>query len=566
MIKSLHIENYALIESLDIELRKGFSVITGETGAGKSIILGAIGLLCGQRADTKSIKTGAKRCVVEAEFDVGQYGMGDFFQQNDLDFDGTECIVRRELTSAGKSRAFINDSPVGLSTLKELGERLIDIHSQHQNLLLGKEDFQLNILDTMAKNADRLADYQQQYHALRQAEKALADAIERAKQSKDDEDYLRFQFNQLEEAKLVEGEQAALEEESELLEHAEEIKQELSNAVACIDGGEYMQEGQEPLLQQMKTAMAALRSISDKMKTAEELANRVESCYIEMKDIADEISQEADNIEFLPERLEQVQERLATLYALEKKHKVDSVEELIALSRQLSERLMLIDNSEEVIEELRQKVAAAKKKAVAMAEELSKQRQKAAKDVEQRMVENLVPLGMPNVQFKVDVRMDTERLTATGADTVEFLFSANKNSALQAVKQVASGGEIARVMLSLKALIASEVKLPTIIFDEIDTGVSGSIAEKMARIMQKMGEQNRQVISITHLPQIAAMGTCHYKVYKQDKDEQTNTHIVQLDEEERVREIAHMLSGEVLSDAAIENARALIKLKVKSEK
>ena len=564
MIKSLHIENYALIESLDIELRKGFSVITGETGAGKSIILGAIGLLCGQRADTKSIKTGAKRCVVEAEFDVGLYGMGDFFQQNDLDFDGTECIVRRELTSAGKSRAFINDSPVGLSTLKELGERLIDIHSQHQNLLLGKEDFQLNILDTMAKNADRLADYQQQYHALRQAEKALADAIERAKQSKDDEDYLRFQFNQLEEAKLVEGEQAALEEESELLEHAEEIKQELSNAVACIDGGEYMQEGQEPLLQQMKTAMAALRSISDKMKTAEELANRVESCYIEMKDIADEISQEADNIEFLPERLEQVQERLATLYALEKKHKVDSVEELIALSRQLSERLMLIDNSEEVIEELRQKVAAAKKKAVAMAEELSKQRQKAAKDVEQRMVENLVPLGMPNVQFKVDVRMDTERLTATGADTVEFLFSANKNSALQAVKQVASGGEIARVMLSLKALIASEVKLPTIIFDEIDTGVSGSIAEKMARIMQKMGEQNRQVISITHLPQIAAMGTCHYKVYKQDKDEQTNTHIVQLDEEERVKEIAHMLSGEVLSDAAIENARALIKLKVKS--
>ena len=561
MIKSLHIENYALIESLDIELRKGFSVITGETGAGKSIILGAIGLLCGQRADTKSIKTGAKRCVVEAEFDVGQYGMGDFFQQNDLDFDGTECIVRRELTSAGKSRAFINDSPVGLTTLKELGERLIDIHSQHQNLLLGKEDFQLNILDTMAKNADRLADYQQQYHALRQAEKALAEAIEAAKQSKDDEDYLRFQYNQLEEAKLVEGEQAALEEESELLEHAEEIKQELSNAEACIDGGEYMQEGQEPLLQQMKQAMAALRSISDKMKTAEELANRVESCYIEMKDIADEISQEADSIEFRPERLEQVQERLATLYALEKKHKVDSVEELIALSLQLSERLMLIDNSEEVIEELRQNVAAAKKKAVKAAEELSKQRQKAAKDVEQRMVESLVPLGMPNVQFKVDVRMDTEKLTSTGADTVEFLFSANKNAALQAVKQVASGGEIARVMLSLKALIASEVKLPTIIFDEIDTGVSGSIAEKMARIMQKMGEQNRQVISITHLPQIAALGSCHYKVYKQDKDEQTNTHIVELGEEERVEEIAHMLSGEVLSEAAIENARALIKLK-----
>ncbi|MBQ5460316.1 MAG: AAA family ATPase, partial [Bacteroidaceae bacterium] len=254
MIKSLHIENYALIESLDIELRKGFSVITGETGAGKSIILGAIGLLCGQRADTKSIKTGAKRCVVEAEFDVGQYGMGDFFQQNDLDFDGTECIVRRELTSAGKSRAFINDSPVGLSTLKELGERLIDIHSQHQNLLLGKEDFQLNILDTVANNAERLTTYQQDYRALREAEKALAEALEAAKQSKDDEDYLRFQYNQLEEAKLVAGEQAELEEESELLEHAEEIKQELLNAETCIDGGEYQQEGQEPLLQQLKQA------------------------------------------------------------------------------------------------------------------------------------------------------------------------------------------------------------------------------------------------------------------------------------------------------------------------
>ena len=283
MIKSLHIENYALIESLDIELRKGFSVITGETGAGKSIILGAIGLLCGQRADTKSIKTGAKRCVVEAEFDVGQYGMGDFFQQNDLDFDGTECIVRRELTSAGKSRAFINDSPVGLSTLKELGERLIDIHSQHQNLLLGKEDFQLNILDTVANNAERLTTYQQDYRALREAEKALAEALEAAKQSKDDEDYLRFQYNQLEEAKLVAGEQAELEEESELLEHAEEIKQELLNAETCIDGGEYQQEGQEPLLQQLKQAMAALRSISDKLKSADEMANRIESCYIDLR-------------------------------------------------------------------------------------------------------------------------------------------------------------------------------------------------------------------------------------------------------------------------------------------
>ncbi|MBQ2181847.1 MAG: AAA family ATPase, partial [Bacteroidaceae bacterium] len=393
MIKSLHIENYALIESLDIELRKGFSVITGETGAGKSIILGAIGLLCGQRADTKSIKTGAKRCVVEAEFDVGQYGMGDFFQQNDLDFDGTECIVRRELTSAGKSRAFINDSPVGLSTLKELGERLIDIHSQHQNLLLGKEDFQLNILDTVANNAERLTTYQQDYRALREAEKALAEALEAAKQSKDDEDYLRFQYNQLEEAKLVAGEQAELEEESELLEHAEEIKQELLNAETCIDGGEYQQEGQEPLLQQLKQAMAALRSISDKLKSADEMANRIESCYIEMKDIAEEISQEADSIEFSPERLEQVQERLATLYALEKKHKVGSVEELIDLSNQLSERLMLIDNSEVVIDELQQKVDGARKKAVESAKELSKQRQKAVKEVEKQMVESLVPLG-----------------------------------------------------------------------------------------------------------------------------------------------------------------------------
>ncbi|MBQ9665300.1 MAG: DNA repair protein RecN [Bacteroidaceae bacterium] len=554
MIRHLHIENYALIEALDLDLHSGFSVITGETGAGKSIMLGAIGLLLGQRADMKALKTGAKRCVVEAAFDVSGYGMKEFFEENDLDFDGAECIVRRELTAAGKSRAFINDTPASLTQLKDLGERLIDIHSQHQNLLLGKEDFQLGTLDIVAKNGDLLAAYRLEYKAYRALEKQLEEAKEEAKSSKEDEDYLQFQVDQLADAHLKEGEQEELEEEADTLEHAEDIKSSLYRAANCLQA----ESDGADVLGLMKQSVSELHSIASVYGAADELAERLDSCYIELKDIAGELEGQAEDVEYNPQRLEQVNERLNLIYTLQKKHDVERVEDLLALQRALEEKLMKIGNFDDFIGELGQKVAAQKEKVLGIGKQLSKARREAAKEVEKKMVETLLPLGMPNVQFKCSVIANPADLSATGYDQVQFLFNANKSGEVKPVSQIASGGEIARVMLALKALIAGAVKLPTIIFDEIDTGVSGSIAEKMARIMKEMGDQKRQVISITHLPQIAALGSHHYKVYKEDTDDTTLSHIVPLTDEQRVEELAHMLSGETLTQAALENAKSLL--------
>lgn len=558
MIRNLKIENYALIEHLDIDFHSGFSIITGETGAGKSIILGAIGLLLGQRADSKSIKTGAKRCLIEATFDVAGYGLEDFFTDNELDFDGTECIIRRELTSAGKSRSFINDTPASLSQLKEIGEMLIDVHSQHKNLLLGKEDFQLSVLDIIAKNADRLAAYKKEYFTYKSLLHQLEEAKSAAIASRNDEDFLRFQVNQLAEADLKDGEQAELEEESELLSHAEDIKQALYESQMCMQNSE---DSGTDALQLIKQTMHSLQGISSVYPSAEELVQRLDSCYIELKDIADEIEAGADNVEFNPQRLEYVNERLSVIYTLQKKHQVDTVGELLALQAELESKLMLIDNSDEMIEQLTSQCDAQYQKVYRLASQLSEARHKASKKVSDSMVEKLIPLGMPNVQFAVKFENDEEEaktLTATGFDRVAFMFSANKNAALKDVSQVASGGEIARVMLSLKAMIAGAVKLPTIIFDEIDTGVSGSIAEKMAKIMREMGEQNRQVISITHLPQIAALGQSHYKVYKEDNETSTVSHIIELTHEQRIEEIANMLSGEKMTQAALDNAKELL--------
>lgn len=558
MIRNLKIENYALIEHLDIDFHSGFSIITGETGAGKSIILGAIGLLLGQRADSKSIKTGAKRCLIEATFDVAGYGLEDFFADNELDFDGTECIIRRELTSAGKSRSFINDTPASLSQLKEIGEMLIDVHSQHKNLLLGKEDFQLSVLDIIAKNADRLAAYKKEYFTYKSLLHQLEEAKSAAIASRNDEDFLRFQVNQLAEADLKDGEQAELEEESELLSHAEDIKQALYESQMCMQNSE---DSGTDALQLIKQTMHSLQGISSVYPSAEELVQRLDSCYIELKDIADEIEAGADNVEFNPQRLEYVNERLSVIYTLQKKHQVDTVGELLALQAELESKLMLIDNSDEMIEQLTSQCDAQYQKVYRLASQLSEARHKASKKVSDSMVEKLIPLGMPNVQFAVKFENDEEEaktLTATGFDRVAFMFSANKNAALKDVSQVASGGEIARVMLSLKAMIAGAVKLPTIIFDEIDTGVSGSIAEKMAKIMREMGEQNRQVISITHLPQIAALGQSHYKVYKEDNETSTVSHIIELTHEQRIEEIANMLSGEKMTQAALDNAKELL--------
>ena len=557
MIRSLHIEHYALIERLDIGFEPGFSVITGETGAGKSIILGALGLLRGQRADTRAIQVGAQRCVVEAEFDVTNDELDEFFQQNDLDFDGRQCLVRRELTAAGKSRAFVNDTPVSLTLLRQLGDRLVDVHSQHQNLLIGRQDFQLSVLDILGRNADRLADFRQQYRQLRDKERELAEAREAQQRSRDDGDYLRFQYQQLDEAQLVDGEQDELEQESELLAHAEEIQQALATAQMAVDSSA-LDTDQSDVLQRLRQATSALQGVAQQYPDAAQLAERLQSCYIELKDIADELDTRAADVEANPQRLSQIEERLNTLYTLEKKHHVESVGELIALRDDLDRRLQLIDGGDERVEQLQRECEQLKQAALRAAQQISDSRKTAAADVEARMQQSLQPLGMPNVRFCVQMDSDAEQLSADGIDRVAFLFSANKNGTPRDVADIASGGEIARVMLCLKALIASAVQLPTIIFDEIDTGVSGSIAERMAHIMLQMGEGGRQVISITHLPQIAALGRQHYHVYKTEGAASTTTHISLLSHDERIDELAHMLSGETLTPAAIENAKALL--------
>ncbi|MEE0521256.1 MAG: DNA repair protein RecN [Bacteroidaceae bacterium] len=554
MIRHLHIENYALIQHLDIDFHPGFSVITGETGAGKSIIIGAIGLLMGQRADSRTIKAGAKRCVVEIEMNVADYGMETFFEEADLDYDEGCCIIRREVTAAGKSRAFINDTPVSLSLLKEIGEMLIDVHSQHKNLLLGKEDFQISTLDLLAKNDALLDSYKRAYSLYRQTEKELEEAVAMAKQSQEEEDYLRFQYEQIAEAELQENEQEELEEELQTLEHAEDIKSTLFSVVRIMQS-----DGESAdALNMLRQGIHELRSISSVYSQADAIADRMDSCYIELKDVAGELEDGADSVEYNPKRQEQVSERLNTIYTLEKKHGVDSVCQLLELQHALGRKLSAIDGSGELIERLRCQVEENRRTATSLALQLSAARAKAAEAMEAEMRTKLLPLGMPNAQFRCEVVTDEQTLTPKGCDQVQFLFNANKSGELKPVSQVASGGEIARVMLSVKALIAGAVKLPTIIFDEIDTGVSGKVAEKMAIMMREMGNQNRQVISITHLPQIAAHGQHHYKVYKEDTEDTTLSHIVPLVYEQRVEELAHMLSGEDLTQAAIDNARALI--------
>ena len=551
MLQAIYIQNYALIDKLDIDFTPGFSVITGETGAGKSIILGAIGLLLGQRADVKAIKNGATKCIVEARFRIATYGLEDFFAENDIEYDEEECIIRREVSANGKSRAFINDTPASLSQMKILGEKLIDVHSQHQNLLLNKEGFQLNILDILAQDEKELSDYQKSYREYRQVCHDLEDFIVQAEKSRQDEDYLRFQLEQLEEANLQAGEQVSLEQEAETLSHAEDILAGLYKAGQLMDGDE------NGTLALTKECIQTLQNVSKVYPPAQEWLERLDSCDIELKDLAREISGSQEAVEFNPARLDFVNERLNLIYTLQQKHHVKSVEELIALTADYRMRLDAITSFDERIAALRNRQQELYQTVLQKAEVLTEVRTRSARYIESQMESLLVPLGMPNVRFAVELSPRKEP-DAKGMDSVTFLFSANKNGTLQNVASIASGGEIARVMLSLKAMIAGAVKLPTIIFDEIDTGVSGSIAEKMALIMQDMGRQNRQVISITHLPQIAARGIAHYKVYKEDTETGTNSHIRRLSDEERVQEIAHMLSGATLTEAAMNNARALL--------
>ena len=550
MLQQLYISNFTLIEKLDIDFYPGFSVITGETGAGKSIILGAISLLLGNRADSRLVKTGTDKCVVEARFDISHYDMRQFFVDNDIDYDPSECIMRRELRANGKSRAFINDTPVALAVARELGERLVDIHSQHQNLLLQKYDFQLNVTDIMAANAMLLQKHRDAFMAYSDTMADIHRLEEQIAHDKANEDFLRFQVNELLEARLAPDEQQQLEQEAETLSHAEDIK------TALFEADRTLTDDNNGVVNNCRQALSQLSAISDVCRQAKELAERLDGTYIELKDISHEISAMTSDIEFDPQRMAAVSERLDTIYSLQKKHHTDSVAGLIALRDSMTEQLSHIDNGDEELECLREKAHQQYAECMKTAQALTDSRSKAARKIEKEMTKRLLNLGMPNTRFELLV--ESKNLAADGADRVAFLFRANKNMPLQPVSQVASGGEIARVMLALKAMISGAVKLPTIIFDEIDTGVSGRTAEMMADIMKEMGDNNRQVISITHLPQIAALGTNHYKVEKNDNAEGTTTTMRRLSPEERITEIAQMLSGSNVSEAAKENAKTLL--------
>ena len=552
MLKHLYIKNFTLIDQLDIEFHPGFSVITGETGAGKSIILGAIGLLLGNRADSKLIKQGEKKCTIEAHFDLSNYGFEAFFEAHDIDFEPEDTIIRRELTATGKSRAFVNDTPVSLQMMRTLGEQLIDIHSQHQNLLLQKDDFQLNVVDIIAQDSTELAAYQTALQCYKNAEKQLSELKEQIARAQENEEFMRFQFGELDSAGLTEGRQEELEQESETLSHAEDIKTSFYEADSLLN------EDDNGILSRLGRSLESLGNIENVYPKAQELVQRLSSVHIELKDIAEEISGESGLIDFDPSRLDSINQQLDQLNALEQKFHVSTERELIGIRDEMEKQLKNIEHSDEELETLEQEVKRRLDECEKLAGKLTTSRRKALKTVEAQMSSRLVPLGIPNVRFKVE--LTAKPLSTDGADKVQFLFSANTSTRMESVAQVASGGEIARVMLSLKAMVSGAVKLPTIIFDEIDTGVSGKIAQKMALIMQEMGNNNRQVISITHLPQIAALGSSHYKVEKEETPEGTRSRMRELTEEQRVAEIAQMLSGADISDAALQNARDLLGL------
>lgn len=554
MLKKLYIRNFTLIDELDISFHSGFSVITGETGAGKSIILGAIGLLLGNRADVRQVKSGASKCVVEAVFGLGHDKSGvikAFFDSNDLDYNPDECLLRREISAAGKSRAFVNDTPVTLAALRELGEHLIDIHSQHQNLLLGKENFQMNVVDIIADDALQLKAYRRLYDDYVSAVAELNDMRRKLSENMAEADFLRYQMKELSEADLHDGEQEELELKSETMSHAEEIKTALFLSSSCLDG----EDG--GVIDKLKSVLSYVDDVSAVYGPAKELSSRLDNCYIELKDIANDISSGIEDIDFNPRELQQVNDRLDTIYSLQHKYHVDTVSGLIEHLNSVAARVESIDTGEETIKRFEEHVAQLKTDCETAAAELTSLRRKAAAVVEKEMSDRLIPFGIPKVRFKVD--MSQVPVNADGADKIVFLFSANSSSPMQSVAQVASGGEIARVMLSLKAMIGSAVDLPTIIFDEIDTGVSGRVAEQMACIMREMGGNDRQVISITHLPQIAAFGTTHYKVSKEETAAGTSSRMTMLTPDQRVVEIAQMLSGSEVTQAAMDNARELLK-------
>lgn len=551
MLKHISIRNYALIESVEVDFTSGFSVITGETGHGKSVFLGAVSMLLGQRSDVKAIREGADKCIIEGCFDISGFGLQPFFEENEIDYDD-ECIVRRELTASGRSRVFVNDTPVGVTQLKEIGAKLIDIHSQHQNLLIADKNYQLSVLDTLADDKLLLDRYSKEYNAYLSLVREIERMKEELEKSRRDEEWLRFQMNELESASLKEGELEELEQEVQELSHSEEIQAALYGACNAIDSDE-----RGSLLTALRDASSALSRIASHYGAAEELSERLESNYIELKDCCSEMMQRAERVQFAPDRLEFVERRIALIYDLQKKHRVATVGELIALYNDISARLERISCGDDDIKDAEKQLSALRAGMADIAGELTEKRRQSAERLKNDITAILVNLGMPMIRFEVDMKR-TSDFTSNGVDSVNFLFSANSSSAPQPLCDVASGGEMSRVMLALKSLIASQRNQPTLIFDEVDTGVSGVIAERMGRLMQQMGGANRQVLSITHLPQVAALGVNHYKVYKEETEKGTVTNMIKLDQQERVREIAQMMSGEQLTDAAIENASLLL--------
>lgn len=566
MLRHLTINNYVLIESLDIDLHPGFSVMTGETGAGKSIILGALGLLMGGRADTGSIMPGATKCIVEGIFDIEGYDMQAIFEENGFDFEPSvpsapdrreECILRREVSANGKSRAFVNDSPASVAVLRQIALRLLDIHSQHSNLLLENSAFQLGIVDTVAGHSDLLGQYRDCYAQIVEARHQLKEMEEGLARRQSDEDYLRFQLDQLEDFKPQPGEDEDLRQQQNALSHAEDIKKALSVVDVLLNSGDG--NGGTGAIDALRRSAQTIGQIMRVCPAVEDYQERLESVVIEVRDIASDINSLAENVEYNPTRLGQVTERLDHLFALEQKHHVSSSEALIALADDIRSRLDSLANSEDNIKELKQKIETNTAQAKKLAAKLSAGRTKAAKQVEKLVAKALVAMDMPAAKFCASMEKADE-LLPSGMDNVTFLFSANKSIAPKPLADIASGGEMSRVMLALKALTSKQMHLPTIVFDEIDTGVSGKVASSMAQIMAQMSsEAGQQVLAITHLPQIAAKGDTHYFVYKEDEGERTLTHIRQLDHEQRITELAHMLSGSKVSDAAMENARQLLK-------
>lgn len=550
MLTQLYIKNFTLIDELNVDFHPGFSVITGETGAGKSIILGALGLLLGNRADVKTIKEGTQRCIVEGHFDITRYALEQFFFENDIDFVGEDCILRREVNSNGKSRAFINDTPVGLNLMKELGEQLIDIHSQHQNLLLQKQDFQLSVVDIIAKNQSLLAQCKKEYAEYNDSKSKLQRAKQSIEESKTNIDFIRFQYNELAALNLQVGEEESLEQQSKTMQHSEDIKSSLYE----VDSN--LSDESTGIITRLYRSLSAIKSIADVLPQAEDITERLDNTYIELKDISSEVSDMLENIEYDPQELERINNRLNAIYTLQQKHHVNSVEELVRLQEDYKAKLDNVENSDVALEELENSMKESLTKVSKTADELTKKRKASIKTIVSDIAERLKALALPNVSFNINIKK--KEISSNGCDDVEFLFSANPGTPLRPISEIASGGEIARVMLSLKAMLSGAVKLPTIIFDEIDTGVSGRIAELMAVIMKEMGHSDRQVISITHLPQIAAQGSNHYKVYKEQDSNETHSHLTHLTDDERIQEIAQMLSGSNVTEAAINNAKELL--------